>query len=47
MISGAASINGQSLTARDGMGVWDTEELNISVEKDARILLMDVPMQLG
>jgi quercetin 2,3-dioxygenase len=46
VIEGAATINGQSLQRRDGFGVWDISTLDIRADTDARILLMEVPMQL-
>ena len=47
LIEGTATINGQLLERRDGLGVWDVEALTIETgEQGARILLMDVPMEL-
>ena len=39
-----ATINGQSLDTRDGLGVWDIEKLQIKADSDTEILLMEVPM---
>ena len=48
LIEGEATINGQALGQRDGLGVWEVDELNISIgAKGERILLMDVPMELS
>ena len=44
MLKGNATIEGQELSERDGFGVWDVEKININVTEDAKILLMDVPM---
>jgi redox-sensitive bicupin YhaK (pirin superfamily) len=44
VIKGDVTINGQQLSKRDGLGVWDTEQISITAESDAEILLMDVPM---
>lgn len=44
ILSGSAEINGTVLDERDGMGIWNTESLNIKTNTDARILLMEVPM---
>jgi redox-sensitive bicupin YhaK (pirin superfamily) len=44
VIKGDVTINGQQLNKRDGLGVWDTEQISITAESDAEILLMDVPM---
>lgn len=48
IIEGEATINGQSLAQRDGLGVWDVDSLDITTGTNgARILLMDVPMELN
>jgi len=44
VIEGEVTVNGQSLSKRDGLGVWETDKLSISAETDAEILLIDVPM---
>ena len=46
MIEGEAVINGQHLEQRDGFGLWNINELNIAANKGAKILLMEVPMNL-
>lgn len=47
VISGKVRIAGEILEARDGLGVWETKELDIEVLEDAKLLLMDVPMELS
>jgi quercetin 2,3-dioxygenase len=47
MIKGEASINGQDLMHRDGLGIWDVDELEVKATEESEILLMEVPMQLG
>lgn len=48
ILKGSFTINGEELSTRDGMGVWDTSSIEImAAENDAEILLMDVPMQLN
>lgn len=47
LISGKATVAGQNLESRDGLGIWDTEKFSIEVEEDARLLLMEVPMHLN
>jgi redox-sensitive bicupin YhaK (pirin superfamily) len=44
VIEGEATINGQALEKRDGFGVWNTDELEISADSNAEILLMEIPM---
>ena len=46
VLKGNVTINGQALEKRDGLGIWDVEELKITSESDSEILLMDVPMQI-
>jgi redox-sensitive bicupin YhaK (pirin superfamily) len=48
VLKGSFLVNGELLTARDGMGVWNTSAIELeSQEDDAEILLMEVPMQLN
>ena len=47
VIEGTVTINGQLLSKRDGLGIWDVEKLDIKAESDAEILVMDVPMELN
>jgi quercetin 2,3-dioxygenase len=46
MIEGDATINGQALNKRDGLGIWNTTQFEVSADSHARILLMEVPMSL-
>ncbi len=46
IIEGDVTIEGQALNARDGLGVWDTDAISISANSDAKVLLMEVPMQI-
>ncbi|WP_443939666.1 pirin family protein [Pedobacter sp. MW01-1-1] len=48
VIKGTVEIEGQKLTERDGLGVWDTNQLTFkAISQDAEVLLMDVPMELN
>ena len=47
VLEGNVTIEGQALNKRDGFGVWDTDALNIKADSDAKVLLMEVPMQLS
>lgn len=47
VLDGDVTIGGQTLNKRDGFGIWDTEKITISADSDAKILLMEVPMQVG
>lgn len=47
VIKGGFNLNGQDLNERDGMGIWNTNSLEIAAKSDkAEILLMEVPMTL-
>lgn len=46
VISGKVTVNGVTLEERDGLGVWDNENYNFTInDNKTRILLMDVPMR--
>ncbi|MDP4240926.1 MAG: pirin family protein [Bacteroidota bacterium] len=45
VIEGDVSVAGQSLNRRDGLGVSETEEIEIEAHSDAKLLVMEVPMQ--
>jgi redox-sensitive bicupin YhaK (pirin superfamily) len=45
VLSGSFTAEGQQLGRRDGLGVWDTEKINIAATEDgAEVLVMEVPM---
>ncbi|MBD1392157.1 pirin family protein [Mucilaginibacter glaciei] len=46
VLNGDITVNGQHLNTRDGMGLWDTDQLNIKANTDTQVLLMEVPMEL-
>lgn len=45
LIEGEVKINGEKLEKRDAMGIWETDKLDISFNKEAELLLIEVPMQ--
>lgn len=48
VISGDVTINGQLLNTRDGLGIWETDVLNLKAEStDTEVLLMEIPMDLN
>lgn len=47
VLEGNVTIEGQPLEKRDGFGVWDTNQLKIKADDKAKVLLMEVPMQLN
>jgi redox-sensitive bicupin YhaK (pirin superfamily) len=46
VLKGELNIEGKQLSARDGLGIWDTESISIKAEAESEILLMEVPMQV-
>ncbi len=44
VIDGNVNIADHQLKTRDGLGIWDTEKVQVRAESNAEILLMDVPM---
>lgn len=46
VLNGEVEIEGQSLSTRDGMGIWNTQSFNISAKSNCEILIMDIPMEL-
>lgn len=44
VIEGTATVDNDTLTARDAIGLWDTSEVTISVTQGTRLLLIEVPM---
>ena len=46
VLSGSVFIEGHELSNRDGLGIWDTESINIKAKSGAEVLVMEVPMQV-
>ena len=46
VLNGEVEIEGEQLSARDGMGIWDTDSITLKSLSKSRVLLMDVPMSL-
>jgi len=46
ILQGNATIQGQTLSDKDGIGIWDTDKIHITAESTVEILLMDVPMNI-
>jgi redox-sensitive bicupin YhaK (pirin superfamily) len=44
VLDGQLEMAGEKLSKRDGMGVWETNELRVQAETKSRLLLMEVPM---
>ncbi|OJJ18897.1 hypothetical protein BKI52_22730 [marine bacterium AO1-C] len=46
ILDGEVTIEGQKLGKRDGFGLWNTDEVKLNADSDARVLLMEVPMTI-
>jgi redox-sensitive bicupin YhaK (pirin superfamily) len=44
VIEGDLTINGEKLNRRDGLGITETDNLQIKADSDAELLLMEVPV---
>ncbi|MEQ8712899.1 MAG: pirin family protein [Cyclobacteriaceae bacterium] len=44
VLEGEVTVAETSLTRRDGLGVWDTDEVSITASADAQLLFIEVPM---
>lgn len=44
VIKGGATVGEHNLSNRDGLGVWDTNAIDIEVKSNSDILLMEVPL---
>jgi redox-sensitive bicupin YhaK (pirin superfamily) len=47
VIGGDATINGVELNERDGLGITETDQLNIVANTHTEILLIEVPMNVN
>ncbi|PIQ26275.1 hypothetical protein COW36_15205 [bacterium (Candidatus Blackallbacteria) CG17_big_fil_post_rev_8_21_14_2_50_48_46] len=45
VLEGEVSVAGETLSARDGLGVWELNELTLNALSDAKVLMIEVPMQ--
>jgi len=46
VIEGTVTVAGHDLNRRDGLGVSETDEIDIVTNSDARLLIMEVPMEV-
>ena len=47
VLEGEIEVDGQTLSKRDGLGIWDIENFNMKALSNCDVLLMDVPMDLA
>lgn len=45
ILKGKIQVNGQTLAARDGFGIWETDVVEVKALEDAEFLMMEVPME--
>ncbi len=44
VVQGTVTVDNETLNNRDAIGIWDTKSVAITVEKDSRVLLIEIPM---
>lgn len=44
LIEGEIAVGEETLSKRDGIGIWDADEVSIKAAKDSQILLIEIPM---
>ena len=44
VIEGSIKLDGNTLSRRDGIGIWETNKINFTASKGAHLLFMEVPM---
>jgi len=45
LIDGEISVVNETLTKRDGIGIWEEEEFLVTANSDSKILLIEIPMK--
>lgn len=46
IIKGGLTIDGGKLEKRDGIGIWETEKIELDINSNSKILLMEIPMNI-
>lgn len=44
-IEGEIEVNGEKLEKRDALGIWETNEIEIKANTNAKFLVMEIPME--
>jgi redox-sensitive bicupin YhaK (pirin superfamily) len=44
LIDGKISIGKETLSKRDGIGIWETDGFSLTAEENSRVLLIEIPM---
>lgn len=45
IIKGEVDVNDDNLRTKDGIGLWDVNEIRLTANTDAQVLVMEVPMR--
>ena len=45
VIEGSIDLAGQTVGPRDAVGIWETQTVEMSINDDARLLFVEVPME--
>lgn len=46
LLNGSITADNMVLNKRDGLGIWETDEIEVSANSTSEILLMEVPMEI-
>ena len=44
LIDGEISLDGETLSKRDGIGIWETESFKLKSDENSRLLFIEIPM---
>lgn len=47
LLNGQLNVSNQIMNSRDGLGIWDTDSIEIEATENAEFLLMEVPMEIA
>ncbi len=47
LLSGTLTVNGTQLNTRDGLGIWESEQVELEATSQAEVLLIEVPMKIN
>jgi hypothetical protein len=45
LLEGQLAVDGQVISRRDGLGIWETNEVSLRPTQDSHVLLIEVPMR--
>lgn len=47
VLEGEIEVAGEKLSKRDALGIWESDQFEVTASTDAKVLLMEVPMELN